>query len=134
MNLKAEGGVTQISIENAATLIDELGLPDTVQLVNEGENTAEHSVFATWSNPDGTDVTHKFTGFSWGYRGEGPHGLTAFFEQVGLSDRVPDEIVFSLPQNVPGLILSIRRSGWKIEFSYDGAEKLSPTLTSDIVE
>ena len=134
MSLKPEGGVTQISIENAAELIDERGLPDIVQLVNEGQNTAEHAVFATWTNPDGTDLTHKFTGFSWGYHGEGPHGLTAFFEQLGLSERIPDELVFTLPQNTSGLILSIRRSGWKIEFAYDGAEDQHPTLKVDLQE
>jgi hypothetical protein len=132
--MKPEGGVTQISIENALELLDERGLPDSVQLVNEGENTGEHVVFATWTNPDGADFTHKFTGFSWGYRGEGPHGLTAFFEQLGLSERIPDGVVFSLPQNMAGLILSIRRSGWKIEFSFDGAEKLHWNLKADIDE
>lgn len=128
MQLKPEGGVTHISLENARELIGELGTPDTVQLVNEGSDTGEHVVFATWENPDGDDITHKFTGFSWGYRGEGPHGLATFFDMIGLATRIPQKTLFSLPSTESGVILSLTRSEWQVEFASDGVVGVDKSL------
>lgn len=123
MKLKPEGGVTQISLENAQQIIEEKGPPDLIQLINEGENTAEHMVVATWG-----EFSHTFTGFSWGYGGEGPHGLAKFFRMVGLQHRVPTSIIGKLPQNKSGLLLALARSGWLIEYAYDGASGVDESL------
>jgi hypothetical protein len=123
MRLKPEGGVTQISLENALQLIEEKGPPDLVQLINEGKNTSEHAVVATWG-----DFSHTFTGFSWGYGGEGPNGLAKFFRMVGLQHRIPTCVIGKLPQNKPGLLLSFARSGWLIEYAYDEAKEVDESL------
>jgi hypothetical protein len=119
MKLKPEQGVTQISLENATEIIADRGLPNLIQLVNEGDNTSEHSVIVAWG-----DFEHKFTGFSWGYGGEGPRGLAKFFQMVGLHRRIPTSIIGKLPSTHPGLLLALARDGWLVEFAYEGADKL----------
>lgn len=123
MRLKPEVGVTEISLANAKEIIVKYGVPDIVQLVNEGNSTGDHVVHASWG--DGTDsgesFDHKFTGFSWGYSGEGPAGLTKFFEMVGISKRLESNVVAKLPSTTPGMILSLARNGWAIEFAHADA-------------
>lgn len=77
--LQVECGTTQISLENAMFLMEQYGIPHTVTLINGGNETdADYGVLAIW---DG--VMHLFTGFSWGYSGEGPRGLDIFLKACG---------------------------------------------------
>lgn len=78
MNLQEECGVTAISLENAAALIKEHGTPRRIDLSDDPEDG--NSVTAYWR--DG--MHFKFTGFSWGYGGTGPHGLEQFFQMCGV--------------------------------------------------
>lgn len=76
--MQLEGGITQISLENADYLLRHFGLPTHIELIKQGD---EYLVMATWLG-----TTHLFTGFSWGYGGEGPNGLNRFFKACGLKD------------------------------------------------
>jgi hypothetical protein len=124
MRLQPEGGVTQISLENARTLIEAYGLPQIVQLVNAGKDASEHEVVATWED----EAEFTFTGFAWGYGGEGPRGLAEFFRMVGLDKRVPTQAISRLPQDQEGTVLSFSRDGWSIEFAYEGAGEIHESL------
>lgn len=86
MELKEEGGVTQISLHNARELINERGIPDAVELY--WRERIGHCVQAIWLDEEGDATSHVFSGFSWGYAGEGPHGLLEFFEMIGMVPRV----------------------------------------------
>ena len=79
--VETEGGITEISLRNARTLIARQGLPDEVELYQAQlpPNAGEHLVTARWR--DGP--RHTFSGFAWGYRGEGPRGLETFFGLLG---------------------------------------------------
>ena len=124
MRLKPEGGVTDISLHNAKELITERGLPDIIQLVNESEDASGHVVIASWGTvPEKDPFEHRFDGFSWGYGGQGPTGLSTLFKMIGLDHRVPINIIGKLPQDQHGLILSLARTGWIVEFVSDEAAK-----------
>lgn len=61
--LDEEGGVTSVSTRNLAQAIKILGAPTSIELVPEGVVVVmEHGAYLA-------------TGFTWGYRGEGPSGL-----------------------------------------------------------
>jgi hypothetical protein len=79
--LETEGGITEISLRNARTLLARHGLPDEVELYQAQlpPHIGEHLVEARWQ--DGT--RHTFSGFSWGYLGEGPRGLETFLGMLG---------------------------------------------------
>lgn len=132
MHLQPEGGVTQISLENAKALVRERGLPQIVQLVNAGKDASEHEVVATWVGNEDTspDIEFTFTGFAWGYGGEGPRGLAEFFRMTGLDCRVPTQVISRLPQNQEGMVLSFSRDGWAIEFAYAGAGDVHESLAN----
>ena len=70
--LQQEGRITRISLENADLLIRLYGLPTRIELKNIQD---EYLVLASWPG-----FTHMFSGFSWGYGGEGPSGLNTFFK------------------------------------------------------
>ena len=78
MKLQEECGTTAISLENAAQLIAENGSPIRLDLADEPEEG--NTVTAYWRN----GMHFKFTGFSWGYGGTGPHGLERLFEMCGI--------------------------------------------------
>jgi hypothetical protein len=78
LQLEEEGGVTSVSLSNAAKLIAAYGKP--VQVVLEDDPKDGHTVTAFWPG----ERSFKFTGFSWGYGGTGPHGLERFFEMAGI--------------------------------------------------
>lgn len=77
--LWSEVGVTQKSLDNAKKLVAKKGNPVSVQL-SFTDQEDWYTVRAVW--PD--DSFHNFKGFSWGYRGEGPHGLAEFFKMIGV--------------------------------------------------
>ena len=84
--LQVEGGVTALSLHNAKVLIERFGLPDSVELFRSPIHG--HALRALWFTrregwaERGPEWT--FTGFPWGYGGEGPHGLETFFEMLNL--------------------------------------------------
>lgn len=81
MWLEGEGGVTDISLHNAHVLLEHLGLPDRVSIYWDPLHSEGPAVRAVWEAPGA--MAHTFTGFSWGYGGEGPRGLFRFLESIG---------------------------------------------------
>lgn len=77
--MEPEGGITQISLRNANRLVRALGKPDVVKLQHDQEHDEQY-VVATWNSPK--PHSFRFSGFSWGYGGEGPHGLLTFLNDV----------------------------------------------------
>jgi len=72
--LRKEGGVTRFSLENNRRLTKRLGRPVRVEC-HYDPNVAEwYRVKAFYDSGD----AHEFTGFAWGYQGEGPRGLLEF--------------------------------------------------------
>jgi hypothetical protein len=85
--LEPEGGVTEVSLRNAELIVKQHGLPSRLDFK---ANKAKCDYFVVASFPD--DFNFVFSGFSWGYEGEGPSGLTQFFilAQVNLNrDNIP---------------------------------------------
>lgn len=83
--LEAEGGITNVSLNNALYLLTKFGYPLEIHLVEEPD---EWYVNMVWKNK-----VHQFSGFSWGYGGEGPHGLMTLFTALELNNEaaeVPD--------------------------------------------
>lgn len=78
---RTEVGVTRFSLENAKELVAKYGRPFRVELkwVGEGPDWGYYTT-AMWK--DGKK--HTFTGFAWGYGGEGPRGLKEFFKMIGV--------------------------------------------------
>jgi hypothetical protein len=83
--LEKECGVTQVSLKNADILIEEHGLPALIHL--HLDENKDWLVTATFEG----GVTHAFSGFSWGYCGEGPRGLRTFLDKSGVPTEM-DEI------------------------------------------
>ena len=75
--MKPEGGVTEVSLENARELLAEYGRPLQVRCYQQDWETY---VETTWI--DG--MSHTFSGFGWGYGGTAPDGLAEFFQMIGI--------------------------------------------------
>lgn len=69
-----EGGITQTSLKNNRRLTKRLGSPVRVELHYDPNGAEWYRAVAMYSNGD----KHTFTGFAWGYSGEGPRGLLEF--------------------------------------------------------
>jgi hypothetical protein len=78
MRLDRERGVTRVSLENGTLLTEERGRP--VRLELRAPAQYDHQVVAAY----GDGSRHVFTGFSWGYGGEGPSGLARFCAANGI--------------------------------------------------
>jgi hypothetical protein len=76
--LQSECGVTGISLDNALFLMSQHGCPNSIELIQEPN---EWHVRLDWEK-----VFHTFSGFSWGYGGEGPHGFMTLLISLGLND------------------------------------------------
>lgn len=89
--LEKECGVTEKSLNNALLLLTNLGKPTSVTLVEEPQ---EWYVDTHWESLEygHQDSNHRFSGFSWGYGGEGPHGLMTFLTALGL-ENVSEQVV-----------------------------------------
>jgi hypothetical protein len=77
LTLAIEGGVTQNSLENAEYLNKRFGKPYTIDFCGDEDN-GDYYVIPTYKS----GYTHVFTGFSWGYGGEGPRGLHRFLNEI----------------------------------------------------
>ena len=77
--LLKEGGITETSLKNGKRLAKRLGTPVRVELHYSG--TGEwYRVVAMYESGD----LHEFTGFAWGYGGEGPRGLATWCKENGV--------------------------------------------------
>ena len=72
--LRTEGGITRFSLENNRRLTKRLGRPVRVEC-HYDPNVAEWYIVKAFYD---SGLTHEFTGFSWGYTGEGCRGLLEF--------------------------------------------------------
>jgi len=88
LDFDPEDGVTDTSLKNARRLIDKHGAPISITLdvVKTNFGTAQQ-VIATFKT-DRSIYTHVFNGFSWGYRGEGPHGLQKFLKWSNINVQI----------------------------------------------
>ena len=75
--LSQEGGITEIALQNAETLRQALGAPVRVELHMDPNGVEWYRTRAFYDTGD----HHTFTGFGWGYTGEGPRGLASFCQQ-----------------------------------------------------
>jgi hypothetical protein len=81
-----EGGVTDNSLYNAEVLVKDLGIPDSVALTYIDEPW-DYLCTAVWG-----ETSFVFSGFSWGYFGEGPKGLATFIASIDTSKDVGEFI------------------------------------------
>lgn len=99
--LLIEGGITQTSLKNDRRLTKRLGSPIRIELhhSNGGE---WYRVVAMYESGD----RHEFTGFAWGYGGEGPRGLLEFCQrhnipltaqEIGRLDNTGEGLVWTWP-------------------------------------
>lgn len=77
MFLELENGSTRTSLFNADYFLRVFGKPLSIELIN-GED-CNYGVLVIWKS-----TMHLFTGFSWGYTGEGPSGLDEFLHASGV--------------------------------------------------
>lgn len=94
--LLIEGGITQTSLKNDRRLTKRLGAPCRLEL--HYSKTGEwYRAVAFYQNGD----QHVFTGFAWGYSGEGPRGLLEFCQhhEIPLDADEIDE----LSNNIEGM-------------------------------
>ena len=114
-DLQRECGVTRISLDNAAILQQWHGKPRSIALVFEHDehqdpdSEPEAHVRVTWD--DGT-IVHTFTGFAWGYGGEGPRGLRRFLDSAGAGEGIR-LAALRYPGDVPHMVAHwTPQSGW----------------------
>jgi len=92
-----ECGVTNVSLENSRRLREEHGRVIAIDMTRH-RDSEKYGYVTTVDFEDGDQ--HEFTGFSWGYRGEGPHGLAQWAEEEGVGELNID-VIAELP-NHPG--------------------------------
>lgn len=90
--LEEECGVTDISLHNASFLINKYGMPSKIELMREGHEQLVKATFKEYGD-------YIFTGFSWGYGGEGPHGLMKFLRECKFDVHIAD--IIALDSNNP---------------------------------
>ena len=80
LSIKRKGSWgTKECLEDAKFLVAKLGAPESISILSSGN--ADWYTTCTWF---GHSVQHVFRGFSWGYGGEGPHGLQEFLRMCGI--------------------------------------------------
>jgi len=87
LQIEPEGGVTEISLNNAKVLIKEHGVPIKLNF-HADKKKCDYFVRAEWR--DG--FSFCFSGFAWGYGGTGPRGLLKFFHMAHVWSIVPDDL------------------------------------------
>lgn len=105
-----ECGVTQISLENAYYLLSKYGEPYSVDLTEED---GEWYVTVAWHV--GVEMTdQKFSGFSWGYNGEGPRGLKTLMKALGMEEKDGWTPYKDLPKITTKLGFSASQPSWRV--------------------
>jgi len=84
--LSQEGGITQIALQNAEALRQALGSPIRMELHMDPDGVEWYRVRVMFDTGD----SHTFTGFGWGYSGEGPRGLASFCHQNDIPLTIED--------------------------------------------
>lgn len=79
-SLKDECGVTNISLDNARYMQARYGIPETVVFHTDG---SDYRTEAAYRDTDIQEIVLMvYTGFGWGYSGEGPHGTLEFLNDM----------------------------------------------------
>lgn len=73
--LQPEGGVTKISMENGERLREAYGLPSSVTIHYDPDGADWYRVVVEYGPAGKPTHVHTFSGFAFGYGGEGPRGL-----------------------------------------------------------
>lgn len=92
MRLKKECGVTEISKANLDEIIGR-GYRATRLTIGRNEDGVSIELFVLKGNEIGM---HKFTGFEYGYFGEGPHGLLYLAQRLGIHELASIDVVSKL--------------------------------------
>lgn len=98
--LLREGGITQTSLKNARRLRKRLGLPIRLELHMAPTGAEWYRTRVMYDNGD----SHTFTGFSWGYSGEGSRGLQEFCQNNDIPLTIKD--IVKLNNNSPAMVWS----------------------------
>mgnify|MGYP001476200763 CR=1 FL=1 len=83
--MKPEHGVTEDSVDNAFTLYRKWGRPTQVVLTRVLGDQWDYLVHVSWFMAGRVETSHVFSGLSWGYGGEGPHGLVRVLTLFGFT-------------------------------------------------
>ena len=94
LKLTEECCVTVHSIENAKILVKAYGIPSVITITGD-PSEADHVVHCEWGRLF-SKVAHDFTGFSWGYGGEGPRGLYVFLFEICHKSKVTPGFISNL--------------------------------------
>lgn len=110
MKLEQECGVTRISLANGEQLRRSYGSPVRVDLQwyqPSPEHAPEQRVVGYYQIPSVRYpfFRHTFTGFSWGYGGEGPHGLARWCRDNGIPLDIHKIAAMPGPADPPALPL-----------------------------
>lgn len=93
--------MTRISLENAKFLAETRGRPVSVELRRDAGAAGFLDAYRVVARyVDGS--SHEFTGFGWGYGGEGPNGLADFLRDSNVPLR--REEVFALDGDARGRV------------------------------
>lgn len=116
--LQQECGVTRISLQNGRVLQEEHGFPCWVRLLGGHDPLSGNDPAVEVGYPDGHH--HRFTGFAFGYGGEGPHGLATW----AAANRVPltVETIQALPFRGKGTV-------WRWPSVYEVWQARSPSFS-----
>jgi len=98
--LVSEVGVTYKSLANAKVLKAKYGDPVRIELISGTPEDVICQVLASYNTGNDRTEGFIFTGFSWGYRGEGPHGLLEFLKMSGIPCTI--EQIATLPEQSNG--------------------------------
>jgi hypothetical protein len=82
ISFHVEGGITRHSIDNAQ-MIRNAGFQFVQGICRYDKRKGDYYLDATFQRA-GQRVAFTFSGFSWGYGGEGPHGLLEFGRIFGI--------------------------------------------------
>lgn len=122
LGLEEEGGITVISKRNLDRITGAGWRPVRLHLWRD-ESDFYIDMFVVRGKE--TDL-HKFTGFSWSYSGEGPHGTLYLFQRIGMHLGADINYIAQLPKNI------------SVEYVYDDVKgewlEKSRTLLSEVID
>jgi len=99
-DLHVEGGITEIALQNAELLRQALGSPIRLELHMDPDGVEWYRVRVMFDTGD----SHTFTGFGWGYSGEGPRGLATFCTQNEIPLTIND--IVKIDNTVTAMVFS----------------------------
>lgn len=110
--LVKEGGTTRVSLVNL-DILGVFGIP--VEIRVHWSTQEWFKVRVAWEDRNGEEVSHVFTGFSWGYFGEGPRGLEEALKAWGAPEAVVRSVFQTAPMNGSATLdhALLDRDGWR---------------------